>query len=98
MKSLGFQWRTTECGSETGVGTPTCTSTTAAGVSATGAAECIETHSGQWSAAVSFAWKWATWTTTSRARTTRHKTAPARKVLDLTPRFPPSLVLNPVKR
>lgn len=98
MKSWGFQWRTTDRASGIGVETPICTSTMAVAVSATGAAECIDTHSGQWSAIVSLAWKCATWTTTRRARRARHKTAIVRAILDLAPRFPRSCVVNPVKR
>lgn len=102
MKSFGCRLRTMERGSACGVGAPTCTSTTIAAVTATGAAECITIHSGQWSASLSVACRCATWTTASSAIRTRHITVTTGQEPDLEPDQAPRFfrvgVLDPVKQ
>jgi hypothetical protein len=71
LKRVQCQGRTTEW--TTGMGTaPTARTKTMAGATAaTGAAECMTTQMGQWSASVAAGWTCTTWTKVTRKRSSR---------------------------
>ena len=69
-----------------------------AAATATGAAECIAMHSGQWSASLSSGCKCATCTTASSAIRTRHTTVAAGKAPGLRRPSPRICACNPVNQ
>lgn len=79
MKSLGDQERMTGRGSNKTLAHSTWTRTMMRAARVTGTTECMTMHRGQWSASVTLAWRWATWTTARKASRMRHTTVAAFK-------------------